>query len=243
MPEAINYKDLVRRYCLEPIPESVAQLTQLLSNQDAEIDEVARIISKDPGLTRRLLKAANPRAKTEADYSIETVDAALMRNGLGCALLLAMGTPLAQALVKTFQLMLSLKLETTDPSAALLLLQQHVLGTIGFSGKAEGLVHLRLDVESARQVAARILGMDAHHITDAGEINDTVGELLNIITGNFKSNLCDAGLDCRLQPPRVTQASDFSAPKIPGGSMEYMAFRADRILVFVDVQVNPWNDS
>jgi hypothetical protein len=41
-----------------------------------------------------------------------------MRNGIGCALLLAMGTPLSLALIKTFQTMLSLKLESVDIAPA-----------------------------------------------------------------------------------------------------------------------------
>ncbi len=238
----MNYKELARQYGLEPVSESVAQLTQIVSNQDADLDLVAQIISKDAGLTKRLLRAANPTAKSEADYTIETVDAALMRKGMGAALLLAMGTPLAHALVKTFQMMLGLKLESTDARTAMTLQGEHVLGTIGFSGKAAGVVRLRLSMESARQAVASILGLDAKNVTDAGEINDTVGELLSIITGNFKSNLCDAGLDCRLQAPNVMLTTDFSAHKIPGASLEHMTFRAGSIHVFVDVQVNPWND-
>ena len=44
---------------------------------------------------------------------------------------------------------------------------------------------------------------------DPNEIRDVAGELLNIMTGNFKSNLCDAGLDCKLQPPEVTLTDRF----------------------------------
>jgi len=242
MPQTINHQELVRRFGLEPIPESVLRLTQIVSRQDADLEDVARLISKDAALTKRLLRAANPMAKNEADYNIETVDEALMRNGLACALLLAMGTPLAQALVKTFQTMLNLRLESCDPNAVTELQGQHVLGTIGFSGRAAGLVYLRLSAPSASEVAGRILGLEPGHIADPSEINDTIGELLNIITGNFKSNLCDAGLDCRLEPPLVKQTADFSTPKLPGSSLERMTFRAQQILLFVDVRVNPWND-
>jgi chemotaxis protein CheX len=241
MSENINYQDLVRQYGLEAIPDSVVSITRILSKQDADIDEIARIISKDPALTKRMLRAANPGAKSEGEYDIETVDAALMRNGLGCALLLAMGTPLAHALVKTFQVMLNLRLESTDLRGAVPPPGKYVLGTIGFSGKAAGVVHLRLSLESATAVAARILGLQPQDITNAGEINDAVGELLNIVAGNFKSNLCDAGLDCSLQPPQVMQTSDASMRRIPNGSLEQMAFRAGPIGVFVEVQVNPWN--
>src|SRR5581483_4009015 len=205
-------------------------------------EEVARLISKDAALTKRLLRAANPTAKTAADYDIETVDEALMRSGLTCALMLAMGTPLAQALVKTFHTMLGLKLESVDRFGDFVLEGQHLLGTISFFGRAAGLVYLRLSPASAAEVAARILGLEQKQIIDSNEINDAVGELLNIVTGNFKSNLCDAGLDCRLDQPRVTQTSDFSTPKLPGGSLERMIFRAGQVVLFVDVRVNPWNE-
>jgi hypothetical protein len=50
-----------------------------------------------------LLRVANPRTPTNPNTPSETVEEALMRNGIGCALLLAMGTPLSLALIKTFK--------------------------------------------------------------------------------------------------------------------------------------------
>jgi len=79
-------------------------------------------------------------------------------------------------------------------------------------------------------------------LTDTNEIRDAAGELLNIMTGNFKSNLCDAGLDCRLLTPEVKLSTDFRMPIVPGGGVERMALRAGKIHLFVDVTANPWND-
>lgn len=236
-----NHQELAKRFGLEPVAESVLRLTQIVSRQDADLEEVARLIAKDPGLTIRLLRAANPTAREKAEYDITTVDEALMRNGIGCALLLAMGTPLSQALEKTFQTMLSLKLESIDRNSILPLEGEHVLGTIGFSGRAAGSVELRLSPGSAREVATRILGLEPNQTLEAAEVADTIGELLNIMTGNFKSNLCDAGLDCRLQPPAVSHTSVFT-PTTAGGSIERMTFRVGNIHLFVDLRVNPWND-
>ena len=117
-----------------------------------------------------------------------------------------------------------------------------MLGTIGFSGKAAGRVYLRLSVDSAKLIAARILGLEPSDLTTPAEVNDTIGELLNIVTGNFKSNLCDAGLDCSLEPAQVERTSKVTIPKVPGGGLERMAFRAPGLLLFVDVAVNPWNN-
>ena len=206
------------------------------------MDQIVQVINKDPGLRARLLSVANPKATCEEDYTIDNVEDALMRNGLGCALLLAMGTPLALALTKTFQTMLSLKLERVDAREASTLQGEHLLGTIGFSGKAVGRVYLRMSLDSARDIASQIVGIDLQEQTDADEIRDAAGELLNIMTGNFKSNLCDAGLTCRLEPPVVKRTSDFSTPTIPGCGLERMAFRAGKMQLLVTVTVNPFSD-
>lgn len=241
MDPTTSYKDLARKYGFAPTPESVQRLTQLVAGQDSDVEEISRLISKDPGLRARLLRVANPDAENESCYSIETVDEALMRNGIGCALLLAMGTPLSVALTKAFQTMISLKLESVDPRAVVPLEGEHVLGTIGFSGKALGRVYLRMSVAAAKKIVSAIIGLDPKDL-DHEVIKDTVGEVLNIMTGNFKSNLCDAGLDCKLTPPQVELSTDLDTPTIPGGGLERMAFRSGEITLFVDVTVNPWND-
>ena len=241
-PTNLNqYKEIARRYGIAPTPESVSRLTQLVARQDSCVDEIVRVIEKDPGLSARLLRVANPRAADESEYTVGTVDEALMRNGIGCALLLAMGTPLSLALTKTFQTMLSLPLETVDVHQLDSLAGPHMLGSIGFAGKVVGHVYLRLSSASAKAVAAGILGLAPEEL-GSDEIRDAAGELLNIMTGNFKSNLCDAGLDCKLQPPRVGMTEDFSTPIEPGGGLERLAFRAGQIEIFVDVTANPWFD-
>lgn len=238
-PDINQYREFARRYGIAPAPESVSRLTQLVSRQDCCVDEIVRVIEKDPGLSARLLRVANPRAFDETEYTVGTVDEALMRNGIGCALLLAMGTPLSLALVKTFQTMLSLKLESVDVHQLDSLSGEHMRGSIGFAGKVTGHVYLRLSSASAKAIAAGILGLAAEEL-GPDEIRDATGELLNIMTGNFKSNLCDAGLDCKLQPPKVGMTEDFSTPVEPGGGLERLAFRADKIEIFVEVTANPW---
>jgi CheY-specific phosphatase CheX len=239
MSQILNYKELAQRYGLEPVPESVVRLTQLVARQDADLDEIASVISRDAGLSARILRAANPNISKPEDYDITTVEDALMRSGVGCVLLLAMATPLTLALIKTFQTMLHVKLENVDRKSVETFPGEHILGTIKFSGRAEGEVFFRLSTQGAKFVAAQILGIPGEELGEA-EIKDAVGELLNITTGNFKSNLCDAGLDCRLTPPAVRRSGDFSVHTVPGGGVERMAFKSPNVLLFVDVSVNPW---
>jgi len=65
---------------------------------------------------------------------------------------------LALALIKTAQTMLSVQMEMFDRSLAEPLENEHLLCTIGFSGKVVGQVYLRMSIDCARAIAAGILG-------------------------------------------------------------------------------------
>ncbi|MCS7089619.1 MAG: chemotaxis protein CheX [Verrucomicrobiota bacterium] len=242
MSKTIDYKELAVRYGLDPIPDSVIRLTQLLSKQDADLEEIARVISADPDLTVRLLRVANPRATNDQEFTIETVEEALMRTGVGCVLLLAMGAPLTAAILKTFQTMAGIQVRSVHPRSLPPLRGEHICGSIGFSGKAEGMIELRMIRPVAQRVAAAVLGLPEKELTDPTAVADTIGELLNIVTGNFKSNLCDAGLDCRIQPPKVHYANEVTPPPASAGGVERMAFRGPNVELFVTMVVNPWAD-
>jgi len=166
MNDGASYLELSRRYGFAPKPESASRLTQLVSRQDADLDEIAKVINKDPSLRARLLRVANPEAENEAEYAIETVEDALMRSGMGCVLVLAMSTPLALALTKTFQTMLSLKIAAVDPREIKPLTGEHLLCNIDFSGKVVGHVLLRMSYEAGRLIAAGILGAGVEELND-----------------------------------------------------------------------------
>ena len=70
MNQTTPYNEVAARYGLEPVPESVIRLTQLVAEQDADLDKIAKVIEQDKALTARLLRAANPRADDEEDYGI-----------------------------------------------------------------------------------------------------------------------------------------------------------------------------
>jgi CheY-specific phosphatase CheX len=239
--ETKQYDELAKRYGFAPVPESVTRLTQLVAQQYADLDEIVAVIESDPSLKLRLLRVANPHATCEAEYTVETVDQAIMRNGIGGALILAMGTPLSLALQKAFQTMLGMKLEKFPAHQLVGVNGEHMRGSIGFAGKVVGHVYLRMTLPSSRAVAAAIFGCKPEEMNNTDEIRDAIGELLNIMTGNFKSNLCDSGLDCKLEPPKVGVTDDYSTPIEPGGGIERIAFRCGSIHPFIEVTANPWN--
>jgi chemotaxis protein CheX len=82
-----------------------------------------------------------------------------------------------------------------------------VTGAVSLSGKASGIVYTGFSQKLAEAVTVRILGGE---FPTEEEVSDVVGEFTNMITGNLKSQLCDAGYPCQLSIPTVMRGVDIS---------------------------------
>jgi|DewCreStandDraft_2_1066082.scaffolds.fasta_scaffold00002_64 CheY-specific phosphatase CheX len=235
-----NFHGSARGRDLESLPESVARLTQLVARRDADLEEIAAVVAGDAELSRRLLEIANPRATGAGLFVVETIEEALLRAGLGCALLLTMSHPLTSAIVRTFRSMAGIQLVRTPPEDLTPLRGRHLRGTIGFHGRMEGTIELRMSLRAARRVAATVLGIPPKDLETPDLLTDTVGELLNIVSGDFKSSLCNAGLRCRLSPPQVEETDGCHYPKKSDACFECMAFRGPALKLFVGIVVTQW---
>lgn len=232
--------DLVKSYGLDPLPDSVTELTRLVAGQEVVADRIAKVIAKDKALTAHLLRFANPRAESIHDYNITTVEDALTRVGMAPVILLALLDPLTRAVIKAFE-MFCLPLAPAPIQKLAPISGPHVLGVVEFSGQAAGVVYVRLEPSVAQRLAAAIIGVPPVELTNASEIDDVIGELVNIVAGNIKSNLCDAGITCTLGVPQVSRTADFKIKTVAGGVSERLGFAAADLRAFVDVSVNPWN--
>ena len=82
-----------------------------------------------------------------------------------------------------------------------------VTGAVSLSGKASGIVYAGFSESMAVAVTIRMLGGES---PGEEEISDVVGEFTNMITGNLKSQLCDAGYPCQLSIPTVMRGGEIS---------------------------------
>jgi DNA-binding NtrC family response regulator len=70
-----------------------------------------------------------------------------------------------------------------------------------------------------------------------------IGELCNMTVGNFKSNLCDAGLTCKLSPPRIERTEDFQLNIVEGGTSQRYGFHSKEARLYADLSVNPFSET
>lgn len=87
-----------------------------------------------------------------------------------------------------------------------------VSGGVSFTGKMTGILYLNMTENLAKVAANRILGDDPGRPLD--EVNDVVGELTNMVTGNLKSKMADRGYNCALSIPTVMRGLKVSVDSV-----------------------------
>jgi chemotaxis protein CheX len=114
------------------------------------------------------------------------------------------GPLLELAAKEVFQLMLTCDL--TVPAAEVGP-PQGVTSMVGLAGRLCGVLSFRCDEKSALLMTSKMLGVD---VEKAGaEMSDALGEICNMVAGNFKNKIAGLGDGCMLSPPTVITGSDY----------------------------------
>lgn len=143
------------------------------------------------------------------------------------------------AVKDVFSTMLSMKVETLAPDAEVNYPGERIVGSVGFAGKVMGVVYIHVSSEFARIMTATMLGMKLEEVTDEVSINDVIGEMSNMIGGNVKSHLCDAGLMCALSIPSITRGLKFKIQCMDDARAERFVFKYQDHPVLVELRIKP----
>jgi len=92
-----------------------------------------------------------------------------------------------------------------------------IMGLIGLSGVARGMVALSFPVKTALNMVNRLLGMELHVVDDT--VSDAIAEMVNIVAGGAKARLSgNEGPPIDLSLPTVVRGGDFNVD-YPSGSV------------------------
>jgi flagellar motor switch protein FliN/FliY len=144
------------------------------------------------------------------------------------------------SVMEVFDMMLSMELDFQEQVAQQYMYGNRILGSINLVGKVMGIVTLQVSETLARIMTAEMQGVEPDEILSIDEINDVIGEVLNMIGGNLKSNLCDAGLTCSLSTPALTSGKDYILETREMTRNEYFTFyyQDHTILIHVGLKNN-----
>jgi chemotaxis protein CheX len=106
-----------------------------------------------------------------------------------------------------------------------------VIGCIGFTGEANGVVYIYLEHKVALKITSMMTGMDERELLQEDDIlKDVVGEISNMTVGSFKNGICDLGFNCRVTLPTVVRGNKLEVDSIP---------TADRNVFYFEFLGNP----
>ena len=117
------------------------------------------------------------------------------------------------AMQEVFELMLACPLEVCSAMPEKRALD--VTSVVGLAGHVSGVLTMRCSSKSAAQMASRMLGIDPQK---AGpERWDAVGEICNMVAGNFKNKIHGLA-ECTLSVPTVLTGADYNLQSDGKGS-------------------------
>jgi len=79
---------------------------------------------------------------------------------------------------------------------------------VGMAGALCGMTTIRCSGEIAAKLATQMLGADA--TSNPSTVSDALGELCNMVAGNFKSKISNLADHCMLSVPTVISGEDYT---------------------------------
>jgi chemotaxis protein CheX len=142
---------------------------------------------------------------------------------------------------EVFDTMLSMEVESIDGKPPEPDNGNLIVGSVGFAGAVLGNLNLHVAEEFACRMTAAMLGMETDEIESDEEVHDVIGELCNMICGDLKSRLCDAGLPCELSIPSITSGKEFKIESRGWERNEQYGFRNQNHTALVAVYMKSVN--
>ena len=134
---------------------------------------------------------------------------------------------------EVFEIMLSAKLRTIEKGP------NHgfdFTSMVGFAGELRGVLTLCCSTACAEAIAAKMLGGHTAELED--QMWDALGEVTNMIAGNFKNKLSGMGARCMLSVPTVITGSSYHCHSMAdAGSLE-VRLSFERFPVQISLEVH-----
>lgn len=144
-------------------------------------------------------------------------------------------TPLLELSAReVFDIMLGTKLRTlgslTNAKAG------EFTALVGLAGSLCGVLSIRCTNQAARIMAGKMLAMPPEEVDN--DSWDALGEIANMIAGNFKGKLSGVGNHCMLSVPTIIVGTDYESRSITGGNLIEVVFDFEQKPLWVTLELH-----
>ncbi len=143
------------------------------------------------------------------------------------------GTMLLEVSAKeVFEVMLGTSLECEDGECPA---RTELTAMVGLAGPICGIVSVRCNADAAAAMASRML---AEPIAPPdGRVMDALGEICNMLAGNFKGKVSNLSDSCLLSVPTIIRGADYQLHSLLTGSTVERALKFDGYQLWISLEV------
>ncbi|MFZ0955003.1 MAG: chemotaxis protein CheX [Candidatus Sulfotelmatobacter sp.] len=111
-----------------------------------------------------------------------------------------------------------------------------ITAMVGLAGQLCGVITIRCSGNSAEAMAARLLGTEPDQASH--EMWDAIGEICNMVAGNFKNKITGLGDGCMLSIPTVITGGNYRLHSVADEAALHTAMAFDGAPVIISLQVH-----
>ena len=146
---------------------------------------------------------------------------------------------LRTAVVEVFGTMLGLEIHPEPPSTPIPGGSSTIAAAVGFIGSLNGLVYIYAAEPFAVRITDKLIGLNGDRGHRDEMVNDSMGELANMIVGHFKSRLSDRGNSCSLTIPSIVRGTSFQIEPVSSSIRRVISFRSMDTQLVAELMLRP----
>lgn len=134
---------------------------------------------------------------------------------------------------EVFELMLNAKLERPSEAESSIM---GITAMVGLAGELSGVLSVRCETKAAAGMASKMLNVELDKV--GPEMPDAVGEICNMVAGNFKNKISGLAEGCLLSPPTVISGNDYNLYSHPDEPVLQMRLLFESMPLVVSLQIH-----
>jgi chemotaxis protein CheX len=111
-----------------------------------------------------------------------------------------------------------------------------VTAMVGLAGQLCGVLCVRCDGKAAALMTSKMLGVDLDKV--GPDVADALGEVCNMVAGNFKNKIAGLAEGCLLSPPTVVTGSDYSLHSLAESPGLEISLLFERMPLVISLQIH-----
>ncbi|MFZ0135482.1 MAG: chemotaxis protein CheX [Candidatus Sulfotelmatobacter sp.] len=139
---------------------------------------------------------------------------------------------LEMATREVFELMLGCQLTVSTAAEETAL---DVTAMVGLAGKLCGVLSVRCEGKAAALMTSKMLGVALDKV--GPEVTDALGEVCNMVAGNFKNKIAGLGEGCMLSPPTVIIGSDYNLHSLADSADLEVRLRFEAMPIVISLRI------